>query len=142
MERDCEDCGFTFTDNRYFKGELPKNAFCQLCCSERFFADVEHGNKILKEETWNFRSNWNTKVWNSSSLYEEGSDFLHIDVKQEKLELQLAIKKREGSNDEFLVWIGDKQFICKAEPIDEEARHEQGKILSEHSPLEILDKEI
>ena len=142
MERDCEDCGVTFTDNRYFKGELPKNAFCPLCCSERFFADVEHGNKILKEETWNFRSNWNTKVWNSSSLYEEGSDFLHIDVKQEKLELQLAIKKREGFNDEFLVWIGDKQFICKAEPIDEETRHGQGKILSEHSPLEILDEEI
>ena len=142
MERDCEDCGITFTDNRYFKGELPKNAFCSLCCSERFFADVDHGNKVLKEETWNFRSNWNTKVWNSSSLYEEGSDFLHIDIKQGKLELEMAIKKREGSTDEFLVWIGDKQFICKAEPIDEETRHEQGKILSEHSPLEILDKEI
>ena len=142
MERDCEDCGVSFTDNRYFKGELPKNAFCQLCCSERFFADVDHGNKILKEETWNFRSNWNTKVWNSSSLYEESSDFIHIDIKQGKLKLEMAIKKREGSTDEFLVWIGDKQFICKAEPIDEEARHEQGKILSEHSPLEILDKEI
>ena len=142
MERECEDCGVSFMDDRYFKGELPENAFCPLCCSERFFADVDHGNKTSKEETWNFRSNWKAKVWNTSSLYEEGSDFLHIDIKQGKLELEMAIKKREGSTDEFLVWIGNKQFVCKAEQTDEDARHEQGKILSEHSPLEILDKEI
>ena len=142
MERECEDCGVIFTDNRYFNGKLPKNSFCPLCCSERFFADIEHGNKVLKEETWNFRPNWKTKVWNSSSIYEESFDFLHVDIKQENLKLEISIKKREGYKDEFLVWIGDKQFICKADPINKEAKHEQGKVLSEHNPLEILDKEI
>lgn len=142
MERECEDCGTIFLDDRYFKGKLPKNAFCSLCCSERYFADADHRNKVLKKESWNFRSNWKAKVWNASSLYEESSDFLHVNIKQEKLKLEISIKKREGSNDEFLVWIGDKQFLCKAESEDEEVRHERGKILSEHSPLEILDKEI
>ena len=142
MERECEDCGVTFTDNRYFKNELPKNAFCPLCCSERFFADMEHGNKILKEETWNFRSNWQGKVWNTSSLYEENFDFLHIDIKQGKLELEIAIKKREGLNGEFLVWIGNKQFICKAEPKNDDLRSDQGKVLSEHSTLERLEEEM
>ena len=142
MKRECEGCGTLFTDNRYFEGKLPKNAFCPLCCSERFFADVEHGNKVLREETWKFRPNWEIKAWNASSLYEESSDFLHVNITQEKLKLEISIKKREGYDDEFLVWIGDKQFVCKAESEDEEVKHERGKILSEHSPLEILDKEI
>lgn len=142
MERECEGCEVVFMDNRYFKGELPKNAFCPTCCSERFFADMDHTHKSHKEETWNFRPNWKTKVWNSSSLYEEGSDFIHVDVKQGKLKLEISIKKREGFNDQFLVWIGNKQFLCKAEPKNADAKHERGEIVSEHSPLEILDKEI
>lgn len=142
MERECEDCGITFTDKRYFNGKLPKNSLCPTCCSERFFADVEHGNKVSKEENWNFRPNWKAKAYNSVSVFEESFDFLHIDITQGKTELQISVKKREGSDDEFLVWIGDKQFVCKAEPTNKEAKGELGKILSEHSPFEILDKEI
>lgn len=142
MERECEDCGVAFMDDRYFKGELPENAFCPLCCSERFYADVDNTHKTRKEETWNFRSNWKAKVWNTSSLYEEGSDFLHINIDKGELKLEIAVKKREGSDDEFLVWIGDKQFLCKSEAKDDGARHDQGKVLSEHSPLDILDEGI
>lgn len=142
MERQCEDCGINFTDQRHFNGKLPKNALCPTCCSERFFADVEHGNKVLKEQNWKFRPNWEAKVFNSVSVFEESFDFLHVDIKQGKIELQISIKKREGFDDEFLVWVGNKQFICKAEPTNKEAKGELGKILSEHSPFEILDKEI
>lgn len=142
MERECEDCGVTFTDKKRFNGALPKSAFCDLCCSERFFADIEHSRKNHKKEIWKFRSNWKAEVFNSSSLYEESSDFLHVGIKQEKLDLEIAVKKREGYDGEFLVWIGNKQFVCKAEPRDDEARHERGKVLSEHNPLDTMDNGI
>ena len=142
MERECEGCETVFTDKRYFNGELPKNAFCPLCCTERFFADVEYGNKTSKSKTWKFRSGWKVKTFNTSSLYEESSDFFHADINKGKLQLEISIKKREGSNDEFLVWIGGKQFLCKAEPKNPEAKCGIGTIVSEHTPFEILDEEI
>jgi hypothetical protein len=123
--------------------ELPKNKFhgeskdCSDCCQKRLFIEIFESPKSINK-LWKFKG-WSTLVFDTKSALEENGEFLHIDVLKKDIAISIGIKKKDGSDDEFQVWVGDKQFVVKATKVTQEIDNECGKVISTHQSKEILE---
>ena len=122
---------------------LPPNYFprdvgdCNECCTKRFLIEMFESPRS-EQRYWKFR-NWGSTVYDTKSLLEENAEFLHIEVLQKNLRITLGIKKKaskvDGPDDEYLIWIGDKQFVVQATALTPEVieqGQDSGKVLSTH----------
>jgi len=124
--------------------ELPIDSFtneegdCKECNMKRFLLEVFESPKS-EEYMWEFR-NWEVVAYDTKSLLQESSQYLHIKVLQKDLGINLAVAKRtsvDGSlDDEFLVWVGDRQFVVKA--TSEPEPRTCGVVISSHNEMENL----
>lgn len=134
--RECEGCLEYKTTN-----EFPENKtcpYCNVCWFKRMKNEIEAPQSVPR--TWKMRSLWSATVFESSMMYEEGMEFLHVDINNKRLELNIAVQKRIGANDEYIVTVGNKKFLCRATDRDDDTKFgEHGIMLSEHHPLEDMD---
>ena len=126
--------------------ELPPASFprevgdCEECCAKRFLIDMFESPKS-EQHYWKFRA-WSTTAYDTKSLLEEESEYFHIEVMQKNLRINLGIKKKTNTEDEYLIWVGDKQFIVKATPVTPETielGEDSGKVLSTHEVKDRLE---
>lgn len=90
---------------------------------------------------WKFRA-WSITAFDTKSLLEEESEYFHIDVMQKNLRINLGIKKKANSEDEYLIWVGDKQLVVKATAVTPgtlELGEDSGKVLSTHEVKDRLE---
>lgn len=122
---------------------LPTKSFprevgdCQDCCMKQFYIELFESPKS-EHHLWKFRG-WSADVFDTKSVLEEESEFLHIEVLKKNHRIDVAIKKRPDTDDEFQIWIGNKQFVVKSTKIDEESNVDCGEVVSTHSATDILD---
>ena len=121
--------------------ELPEEKFnqeqgdCGDCCQKRAFIEIFESPKS-KTELWKFKG-WSALAFDTKSVLEENDEFLHVDVLKKNLKINIGIRKRDNSDDEFQIWVGNKQFVVKAEKTDE-IHSDCGKVISFHESKEIL----
>jgi hypothetical protein len=61
---------------------------------------------------------------------------------QKNFRINLGIKKKTNSEDEYLIWVGDKQLLVKATPITPETielGEDSGKVISIHEVKDRLE---
>jgi hypothetical protein len=61
---------------------------------------------------------------------------------QKNLRINLGIKKKANSEDEYLIWVGDKQLVVKATAVTPETLElgeDSGKVLSTHEVKDRLE---
>jgi hypothetical protein len=118
---------------------IPK--VCPPCGMDLFKQDMEHSKKNSKEMSFLLSPGWEAEVYNAPNCHEEGQDFLFIDIHMNKGKkgISIGIKKRGGNSDEFLVWMGDKQFVVRMEEQEEDSSENNGIVISTHDPKEFLD---
>jgi hypothetical protein len=119
----------------------PNSDFCFSCNGGRMRLEAEAQDK-MGEITFQFKG-WKVEASAAISLFEERANWVYLDAiiggGKTQLLMEIALKKREGFEDQFLVAIGDKQIIVRAQPPNDDARYAQGIVLSQHEPLERVD---
>ena len=116
---------------------------CPPCGMDMFKRDIAHSKKNSKEISFLLSPGWEAEVYNAPNCHEEGQDFLFVDISMNKGKkgISIGIKKRGGNSDDFLVWIGDKQFVVRMEEQgdEEDSSSRNGVVISTHDPKEFLD---
>lgn len=113
-----------------------ENGDCIDCCKKRFFIDMFESPKSI-EQLWKFKG-WSAEVYDTKSALQESEEYLHVEILKKNFRINMGIKKKDGSDDEFQIWIGDKQFVVKAEKV-QEIHADCGKVVSVHKSNEILE---
>lgn len=123
---------------------LPKESFknetgdCEKCHMKRLFIELFESPEP-EHHLWKFRE-WSADVYDTRSLLEEEDEFLQIEVLKKNLSIDISVRKRPDSDDEFQVWVGDKQLIVKASGAKKGLYPDDlGKVISIHKSNEIID---
>lgn len=113
-----------------------KEGDCQECCMKQFMIELYESPKSDKH-FWKFR-NWSVNVFDTRSVLEEDSEFLHLEILKKDMKIDIAIKKRANKDNQFQIWIGDKQFVIEATK-NENKHKDCGKYISQHEALENIE---
>lgn len=109
---------------------------CKECCYKQLMIEIKEHPKS-DYHLWRFRG-WSTNVFDTRTMLEEDSEFLHVEVLQKNLKIDIAIKKKENSDDEYKVWVGDKQFVVKATKANKDT-DDCGKLISTHKATDMIE---
>ena len=126
----CEGCG------KEIEGHMaPTSEHCSMCSLKRLKAELEMPAR--PKVTYKLPPGWACKVHSSGMMFEEDMNFVHVDSSFGKLHFEVSIKKMAGDNNNFILFAGDKQFVFEA--TDRNAKHEAGRLVSDHPALEWLE---
>lgn len=142
MELECQECCTKWEHKKREDdtlGFIPK--VCPSCALAMFKLDMEHARINDKTRIFKMGPEWKAKVYNAANRLEEGKDFLFVEllIPKRKESISIAVRKKAGDSDEFLVWIGDKQLVVRLGNEHDSGDFEDGIVVSSHDPLESLD---
>ena len=131
MPRECVGCCRAIEEQM-----APSCEYCFQCHQKRLEIDWLE-TKDDPEVAYQFRG-WKVTAFAGRSLFDRHANWVFIEGHLGDKTIEVSLKKREGSDDEFIVVIGDKQLVVKATDYPE-SRAGQGRIQSSHDHLEWID---